>query len=142
MRLYSQDEVVIQARSWIGVPFHHQGRSKALGVDCAGFVVELARELRILPSDFKETVDYRRLPDGRLEGLIQGICRKTEKAEPGTLILFKWPSQNYPSHVGICTGPTLIHAYQRADQVIENGYRGHWLRDTHGVYRLPGVEYV
>jgi cell wall-associated NlpC family hydrolase len=27
--------VVAEARSWLGTPFHHQGRVKAAGVDCA-----------------------------------------------------------------------------------------------------------
>jgi cell wall-associated NlpC family hydrolase len=139
--MISQARVVTAARSWLDVPFQHQGRNKH-GVDCAGFVVELMRSINVLPSDFREPTDYRRMPDGRLEELIAAQCIRSGVVEIASLILIKWPKHRHPGHVGICTGPKIIHAYELAGKVVENGYRGHWVRDTHSVYRLPGVTYV
>ena len=41
----TSDEVVREARTWVGVPFRHQGRSRS-GVDCGGIIVVVLRELR------------------------------------------------------------------------------------------------
>ncbi len=35
------------AKSWIGTPFHPQGRTKAVGCDCIGFIIEIAYELSL-----------------------------------------------------------------------------------------------
>jgi len=49
------------ARAWLGIPWRHQGRS-ARGVDCAGLVVLVARELGLADYD-KQT--YGRRPEGQ-----------------------------------------------------------------------------
>lgn len=40
------------ARSWLGTPYHHMGRVKDVGVDCAMFPVEVYREAGLIP-DFE-----------------------------------------------------------------------------------------
>ena len=44
------DAIVAEARTWLGVPWRHQGRSRA-GVDCAGLVVLVARALELADHD-------------------------------------------------------------------------------------------
>lgn len=51
------DAIVAEARTWLGVPWRHQGRSRA-GVDCAGLVVLVARALEL--ADYDSTAYGRR----------------------------------------------------------------------------------
>lgn len=135
-------EVIAQARTWIGVPFRHQGRGR-LGVDCAGFLVELMKAAGELPRDYEEPPNYGRAPARELIEVVRRYCGPAARAPrfPGALVLIRWPRDRQPSHVGLCTGVTLIHCYQREGGVVEHGYRGPWERVTHSLWRLPGVAY-
>lgn len=132
--------LVTEARRWIGVPFQHQGRTQ-YGVDCAGFVVALMRSVGALPADFEDVHNYARRPNGELLTLVARHCTRAHLEAPGSLVLIRWPRDSQPSHAALLTGPTIIHCYQRQRAVIENSYRGPWRRDTHSLWRLPGVVY-
>ena len=43
----SRLEVVCEARTWLGTPFHHQARAKGEACDCAGLVIGVARALGV-----------------------------------------------------------------------------------------------
>ena len=59
------DIIIEEARSWIGVPFHHQGRTKS-GCDCIGIVLACARRLDYKYEDYTR---YGRLPHKGLLGV-------------------------------------------------------------------------
>lgn len=132
------EAVIAEARSWVGVPFLHQGRSRE-GVDCVGLVIVVGRACGLLPADFERTA-YGRTPfRGVLIEQISEVCERAEVAAPGTLVAIRWNRE--PHHVAICTGPTLIHANARVGRVVEHGYRAQWPALTESVWKLPGVEY-
>lgn len=133
-------ELLALARGWLGVPFAHQGRS-FYGVDCGGFVVMVARSAGIVPADYEDPTGYGRRATPDLRNLVLRHCRRTPRAEPGCLVLIRWPGDFEAGHVAICTGPTLIHASLAARRVVECSYRDPWLRMTHSLYRLPNVIY-
>jgi cell wall-associated NlpC family hydrolase len=135
-------ELITQARTWLGVPFRHQGRGRA-GVDCAGFLVALMEAAGELPRDYHEPANYGRMPARELIDVVRRYCVPAARAPtfPGALVLMRWPRDRQPSHVGLCTGATLIHCYQREGGVVEHGYRGPWPRVTHSLWRMPGVRY-
>lgn len=132
--------LIEEARSWVGVPYLHQGRSR-LGVDCAGFLVALMRGAGELPSDFRDVRNYGRRPNGELEALVARHCVRVPTAASGLLVLIQWRGHSRPSHTALLTGPTMIHCYERRRAVVEHSYRGMWIRDTHSLWRLPGVKY-
>jgi cell wall-associated NlpC family hydrolase len=43
-----RDCVVAIAKTWLGTPYHHMGRIKAVGVDCAMFPLEVYREAGLI----------------------------------------------------------------------------------------------
>lgn len=135
-------DLIAKAREWVGVPYRHQGRGRA-GVDCAGFLVVLMQTVGELPADYDEPANYGRMPARELIEVVRRYCTPAARAPgfPGALVLIRWPSNGQPSHVGLCTGPTLIHCYQREGGVVEHGYRGPWERVTHSLWRMPGVQY-
>lgn len=131
-------QVIDAARTWVGVPFRHQGRARS-GIDCLGLPIVVLQQLGVLPPRF-EITNYGRLPSEALAAGITRYCTPAPKAAiPGTLIAIAWAK--LASHVAICTGPTLIHAYERIGGVVEHGYRSRWLTMTHSAWRLPGVVY-
>lgn len=129
------------ARSWVGVPWHHQGRSRA-GVDCAGLPECVLREAGLLPAEYRERANYGRMPvHGELLAAFQRWCEPAPGPEAGTVLTIRWPRMPGPSHVAICTGPTIIHAYRENTGVVEHGYRGRWIDWTTACWRVPGVRY-
>jgi len=134
------NELIVQARTWIGVPFVHQGRSR-YGVDCIGFVMTLMREVGGLPQDFAYSKNYARRPTFELFDFISQHFERSAATAPGLMVLIRWPNDQYASHLAILTGPTIIHCYERMRGVVEHSYRGSWRRDTHSLWKLPGIRY-
>ena len=55
------EAIVASARAAIGTPFRHQGREAGRGLDCAGLLVHVAREIGAEPRD---RGGYARMPTG------------------------------------------------------------------------------
>lgn len=95
-------EFVEAARSYLQIPFEHQGRSRS-GVDCLGLLVCIARDLGI---DVVDNLNYGRSP-----------CHKTMRAgllnhfniiprasiSAGDVLWIKWTRRAYPLHLAIVT---------------------------------------
>lgn len=132
-------EIVAEARTWEGVPFRHQGRSR-LGVDCIGYFVCMLRARGLLPTDFRDNPCYGRAPNtSEFHDTVERFCTPIHETEDGCLITIRWPQAKWPSHAAIVEGRYMIHAYERVGRVVRCGYGEPWLRLTHGIYRLPGV---
>lgn len=137
-------ELIAQARSLVGVPWRHQGRSE-FGVDCIGFVslsmrragLDLAAYLGI-----RDVTNYSRRADPELYRRVSMYCQRIAEPRPGCLIFFQFDGDRAPRHFGIFTErDTVIHANAMQQQVVEHGYRAQWLRWTHSRWLLPGVDY-
>jgi cell wall-associated NlpC family hydrolase len=55
----TRQEIVDEARSWIGTPWQHQQAIKGLGVDCVGLIAGIARNTHAV-EDFEFEANYRR----------------------------------------------------------------------------------
>lgn len=56
-------DIVAAARRYIGTPYHHMGRTPGVGLDCAGVLIAVGRELRLVAVDF-DVPNYVPQPDG------------------------------------------------------------------------------
>jgi cell wall-associated NlpC family hydrolase len=135
----NSQQVIQVARSWIGVPFRHQGRSRA-GVDCVGLIIGIARELD-LPTGGIDRANYSRTPDGTLESEVAARGIATDEPVAGSVVVIRF--NRTAQHVALCTGPTLVHAAEsiKGGRVVEHGFRGRWLRMVVSCWKLPGVSY-
>ena len=131
-------DVVRVARTWLCTPYHHQGRVKGAGVDCAGLLVGVAKELGL--SDFDVT-GYSGRPNG---DSLTRVCQEQmtlitlEQLTPGDVLLFKFEA--HAGHLGIFIGDnTLIHSYMPRRRVVEHSLDARWWSLVAGQYRLPGV---
>ncbi len=134
------EDIVVEARKFLGVPFLHQGRTEH-GLDCVGLVVVVANRLGISGRDF---VAYGRRPNGLQfvrEFVKAGLTRlPVSNRLPGHLIII--PETTYPCHVGIITGEfSIIHAHAPDKKVVETTLTDDWLKKSFGCMKWSGVTY-
>jgi cell wall-associated NlpC family hydrolase len=139
-------EVVTCARTWIGTKYQHQARVKGVGVDCAGLVIGVARELGLIAPDW-DVQGYARQPDG--SSLI-GWCGESMKAirrdqmQPGDVVVVAFDSA--PGHMGIVGdylhgGLSIIHSLGITSKcVIETRLMFSRSMRFVAAYQLPGVK--
>lgn len=109
-----QRQIVIQeARSWIGTPYHHHGRIKGVGVDCAMLLAEVFAcagviepvALEHYPRDWHLHRD-----DERFIGYLQLFgCVEVDQPAPADVALFR-TGRAYGHAAIIVEWPRGIHA--------------------------------
>lgn len=137
--------VVTVARTFIGTPYLHQGRSPGNGLDCIGVPILVCRTLGLLPKTF-DFLSYGRDGSGKLETIVAQYCNPLDSPRLGALLLFKAvPNQTVAQHAAICSdwdgGLGMIHAYQNIGSVREHELIRFWLDRLMGVYGLPNINY-
>lgn len=131
-------DVVACARSLLGVPYMHQGRTRA-GIDCIGVPLMVGIWLELIPGIVGPT-DYGRMPDAALKEHAALWMDQLSAPVAGATLILRWPKHAFASHCGIYTGAgTIIHAYSGAKKVIEHNYSGIWPRMLDSIWMLKGV---
>lgn len=140
------DDVVLQARRWLGTPFHHQGRVRGAGADCAGLLIGVLHELELSAYDID---GYAMLPDG---AMLAAECNKVmrrlqpgEPVQPGDALLLRMGRM--PQHLGIVSAveagvpAAMVHIHSHAPSFcVEHRLDARWRRRIVCVYRFRGVE--
>lgn len=118
-----RDQVVAEAKTWNGTPFHHQGALKGIGADCATFphLVYVAcglmdpQQLPYYPIDWL----LHASDDRYAEALIHaGADEFDGPPQPGDFVLFKVGRAF--SHGGIVLAwPRIIHCSRQCRRVLE-----------------------
>ena len=114
------NDIVLAARSMLGVPFKHRGRNRS-GVDCAGLVVVVARECGIKIKDFN---GYGEIP--KLSHILPNIELNaakilTKDARAGDILLTVVDGR--PQHLAIHCGELVIHCNSKRNKVVECRYK-------------------
>jgi len=114
--------VVEEALTWIGTPYHHQGRIKGAGVDWGMLPAEVYAAVGVIEPI--ETPDYQ--PDFHLHrgeerylGLVEAHAVRVEGRDPlpGDLALFRYG--RVISHGAIVIAwPLVVHSYITAGGVV------------------------
>jgi NlpC/P60 family putative phage cell wall peptidase len=108
-----REEVVQEAQTWLGTPYHHQGRIKGAGVDCAMLLIEVFRTCSLIPE-----IDPRPYPPDwhlhrdaeRYLGWVKRYARAVDAPKPGDIALFQFG--RCVSHGAIVVEwPIVIHSY-------------------------------
>ena len=134
------DDVVAEARKWLGTRWVHQGRNE-FGIDCAGLLVKVHEGLGLLVED--ET-NYRRTPT--TTRFLEHIRNQTDHVsapEPGAIAVFR--ESTFPCHTGFFATRggilTIIHSYITAKKVVEESFSHDWPSRLVETRRLRGVSY-
>ena len=135
-------QIIAAARTHLGAPFRHQGRSPA-GMDCVGLLVLLARALG---QPHEDVTGYTRRATGRgfLEHFHAHLVEIVpSQARPGDVLVFV--ETIYPCHTGILTSvagsdtPHLIHAHALRGCVLEEPFVGEWPAKLRFAFRFPSL---
>ncbi|WP_080420477.1 C40 family peptidase [Burkholderia ubonensis] len=136
--MVTRQEIVDEARSWLGTRWCHQGRLKGVAVDCAGLVVCVARACGL---EVRDVEGYSRRPDGSLLDIVrdQTLAVMPGHEDAGDVVIFQW--NNDPYHLALLTGKnSIIHAYAVNRSVVEHNLDDRWRSVIVGFRRISGVE--
>jgi len=141
--MISRQQVIEQARTWLGTPYHHQGRIKGIGVDCIGFIIGALMEVGISNLDRQEFQEYGRCPP-RGKGMLKYFDELTISVgynyKPADLLVF-WinDTTKRPQHIAMATDYGIIHTHSSVGKVVENVLDEAWLAKFICAYQVPGV---
>lgn len=130
----------LAAREFLKVPFRHQGRDPAIGLDCIGLLCVAAYRLGVNLWVHDDPSYARNPANGILEQrLQQAFGSRSRQLEPGCVVAIDFKGQT--RHVGIVGeyaygGLSLIHTSSSSKWVAENRLSDPWARRITGVYAL------
>jgi NlpC/P60 family putative phage cell wall peptidase len=140
----TRDDIVAEARGWIGTPYRHQASLKGVGCDCLGLVRGVWRALlgdepeRAPPysPDWAEALPQETLAQAAARHLVPVAC---DAFTPGDVLLFRWRTHLPAKHMAVVSAPDLmIHAHDGA-AVTEVAIAPWWRRRLAYAFRFPGV---
>jgi cell wall-associated NlpC family hydrolase len=132
-----RDKFIAAAKSYIGTPFHHQGRLPGVGLDCAGVVVCAAAACGI---DIRDVRGYGRVPaGGMLEQAVLDHCDRVPLNEIRSSDIMLFCFLREPQHLAVFDNGMLIHAYSSVGKVVENSFDDVWRARLRGCYRLKAM---
>lgn len=133
-------DVVVEARSYLGVRWLHQGRSRD-GLDCAGLVVAIGTACRGLDCPLP---DYPRATrDEQMLELAGQHLVAIDKAHmrPGDVVVLAFEKQRHMGLLGdyLYGGLSLIHAYLPPRKVVEQRLDEVWAARIKQAFRFPEI---
>lgn len=135
------EQIVAEARKCLGTPWHHAGRLPGVGIDCAGLLIVVSREIGV---DIEDDVNYTMGDEiGRMTAHIERYCRKlaeNEAGQGGDILLFR--ARQMMNHCGFDNGEGgFIHAYNGTGigRVVEHALSPQWESRLMARYRHMGV---
>lgn len=113
--------VVAEAMSWLRTPYHHQGRIKGVGVDCATLLCEVYEAVGVTPH-----IDPTPYPadwhlhrsDERYLGWLTEYGREVDAPQVGDVIVWKF-GRCFSHSAILCENGNIIHSYLDLGVVIE-----------------------
>jgi NlpC/P60 family putative phage cell wall peptidase len=133
-----RQDVVQEARSWLGTPYHHQGRVKGAGVDCAMLLIEVFRTCGLIPD-----IDPKPYPpdwhlhrdEERYLGWVKRYARPVDVPQPGDIALFQFG--RCVSHGAIVDEwPAVVHSYLRDGCILADATEAPLAGRLRGFYSI------
>ena len=132
---------ITTARSMVGTPFRHRGRTKR-GVDCVGLVALAMAAVGRTVADRKS---YGRNPvkDGLLDVCETHLGPPVQDMQAGDVVAMSWRADAdgpLTNHVGIVFdyptgGFAIVHALKQKERVVEHRLSDEWLGRVDAIYR-------
>lgn len=141
----TRDDIVAEARRWIGTPYVHQASCIGAGTDCLGLVRGVWREIlgpepELVPHytpDWSEPSREEVLHDAATRWLVP---KPLGSDAYGDVLLFRMVGNAVAKHLGIAAQKhgnlTFIHAYS-GHSVVETSLTAPWARKIVGRFEFP-----
>ena len=141
---YSRDDIVDEARRWLGTPYHHQASICGVGADCLGLVRGVWRALHGVEAeavppysrDWAEATGTETMLAAARRHLIE---HERDATALGDILIFRYRPHAVAKHVGILSGPaSMIHAIE-GRAVAEVPLGQWWRRHLAAAFSFPGI---
>lgn len=124
-------KVVEEAKTWLGTPYHHMGRVKGQGVDCAMLIAEVYERAGMIPHRDIPFYPMQWNLNRNAESYLQVILDHAKEFDgpplPGDVVVWKF-GRTF-AHGGIVIDwPIIIHAYVRKNCMTEDVDKAVWLK--------------
>jgi len=139
----TREDIVAEARRWLGTPFRHQGRVLGEAVDCGGIIVCLARRFG-LDQGYLDPPGYPPQPHTDfMERLLDSYADPVpvKSRRPADIITFAFGRNIH--HLGILTEENrILHAWNRGpgSTVVETRLSGPFVEAMRRVYKFRGLD--
>lgn len=141
MSQVTRDQIITEAKKYLGVPYKHAGRNE-FGMDCVGPIIKVGHNLKLFSYD---TINYPKRPSGTdfIQKMGQHMQRiQVAEATHGDVIVCSEP--RHPCHCGFLEiSPSgqkyMIHAYAPARKVIREPITPFREARMMLAFRYPGV---
>ena len=147
VQVRARKTVADQARTWVGTPFKHWGRTKGKEVDCAGLILGVGTELNIAPVPVIEgygVSPHEEFVLSYCDKHLIAVDRKYPDFAMGDIVLFWGVDAGRGKHFAIChrmyDAPTMIHAFAKQGKVVEHHWGKFWPGRFVRAYEYPNLE--
>jgi NlpC/P60 family putative phage cell wall peptidase len=139
------DDIVAEARRWLGTPYRHQASTLGAGADCLGLIRGVWRGLfghepELIPPytpDWSEATGQEVLLEAAQRRLRQ---KPLTSSDLGDVIIFRMRANNVAKHLGLTSRrngvPSFIHSYTDHG-VIETSMSAPWQRKIVARFEFP-----
>jgi NlpC/P60 family putative phage cell wall peptidase len=142
--MITRAQIVREARSWIGTPYHHQQSCRGVGTDCLGLVRGVWRSLYGQDAEAPPAYSRDWAEASGVETLINAADRHLIKipvgsASGGDIVIFRFRAGSPAKHVGILAAPErVIHAME-GGPAVEMTVTPWWRRRIVAAFSFPEV---
>lgn len=116
----TREEILSEARTYLGTRWIHQGRTQKQGVDCLGLLLVVGESFGV---HLNMPTDYPRRPDGRFLSCFKECFDNGDMSDLKVGDVLVFAEGKHPCHCGIYTvyrgEPGVIHAHAGLRSVIE-----------------------
>ena len=140
----SREQIINEARSWLGTPYLHQASVKQAGCDCLGLVRGIwrtfygpePREVEPYTPDWAERSGRETLVEAARESLTEIAL---SSARSGDVLIFRMAPDAPAKHCAILSAPDrIIHAYW-GRAVTESFLIPYWQRRRAYAFSFPEI---
>lgn len=142
-----QDQILSEAKAWLGTPYRHQASCKGAGADCLGLLRGVWRaiygtepgKVPAYSADWSEPQGEEILWQAASRHLTRKI---REDAAEGDIVLFRMRAGAVAKHLGLTSRvgyhAKFIHAYS-GHGVVESAFSEPWARRVVARFEFPKV---
>ena len=141
-----REAIVAEARTWLGVPWRHQGWRKDTGCDCVGLIRGVGHALGLFDASDENPaharfVGYPRESDPPLMQAalaLYFVPILRGDAGAGDVLWLRFAGE--PRHLAILAeGEHVIHALESVGKVVEHRLDARWAQRCVAAWRFPGI---
>jgi cell wall-associated NlpC family hydrolase len=115
--------VVLEANSWLMTPYHHEGKRKGVGIDCAMFLYEVFRHCNLVPEmtfpRYSPQWHLHKNEELYLHKVIE-FAKRVYAPLPGDIVLYKF-ARTFSHGAIVVKWPKIIHAVPYLGVIYDTG---------------------